>query len=617
MRRLILVLMAVLAGTRAAAGQGDSIVIRDYRADVAVQANGMLDVTETIRFAFFGPWNGIKRDVSLQHVTAEGRKRKLDIDFSPPTDENGTPLRYETSSESWTKQLKIWVPDARDAERTVVIRYRVGNGLRFFDAESKAGALDELYWNVTGNGWTMPIDRAEARITLPSGVAPKQAAAYTGYAGSTGSDAAVNIQANGVTVTTTRRLESTEGLTVGVGWAPGVVTRPDPSAETARELFRGWPLGLPLVAFFLSLRMWRRKGRDPEEREIVVGYEPPEGMTPAELGTIVDHTVDMRDITATLVDLAVRGYIGIEERKEKKMLGLFSSTEYVFHLRRPRDQWSELAAHERSFLSALFTSAAMADSPWEVIRSMMDEARPANIPTVDANVIAMPTAVGSAPPLESVALSQLQNRFYKSLPGIHDAVYDALIRRGHYKQRPDKVKGAWIGISIVLLIGSIIAGVTLADAEPAWINGGALAVGGAVAAIVVFVFGMVMPARTESGARAREAALGFKEFLDKVESDRFKRMITSPELFERFLPHAMAFGVEDKWAHAFDDLLTEPPDWYSGSSMHGFRASSFTSNMSALTTQAGSTMSSSPSSSGSGGGGSSGGGSGGGGGSGF
>ena len=125
-----------------------------------------------------------------------------------------------------------------------------------------------------------------------------------------------------------------------------------------------------------------------------------------------------------------------------------------------------------------------------------------------------------------------------------------------------------------------------------------------------------MPARTVGGARAREATLGFKEFLSRVEEDRYKRMITSPELFEKYLPYAMAFGVEEKWANAFKDIYREPPDWYSGGT-GPFNVSSFSQSISSMSSAAASSMSSSPNSSGSGGGGSSGGGSGGGGGSGF
>lgn len=619
MRAILAGLLALLALGAPAAAQGDSLTLRDFRADVVVRPDGAVEVTERLRIAFYGPWNGVIRDLSLEHRTAEGRRVKLDVAFSPPTDERGTPLRHEEERDGWTRRLRIWVPGARDAERTLVIRYRVENAVRFFYEGSETGALDELYWNVTGNQWTMPIDRVEARFTLPAGVSPAQVASYTGPAGATGTDAVVRREGNEVVALVERRLHPGEGLTVGVGWAPGVIPRPSERARALSETGRRWPLGIPFAAFFLALRAWRRRGRDPEENAVVVGYEPPAGMSPAELGTLIDHRVDMRDLTATLVDLAVRGYLGIEETEEKKVLGLFSSTDYVFHLRRPREEWTALPDHEQRFLNALFSGAHAAGPSWELVKAAMAEARRVHDAgeKIDGAEITRRLMAEQSTPLDSVRLSQLQNVFYTSIPGIKDAVYEALMKRGYYRDRPDRVKARWIGGGVLLLVAGIAGGVAATAAAPGWVDGLSLGLGVGLSGLIVLLFGGAMPARTTEGARAREHALGFREFLDKVESDRFRRMITSPELFERFLPHAMAFGVEAHWAAAFDDLLSEPPDWYSGGRPGGFRPSAFTSSLGDLSSRAGSTLASSTSSSGSGGGGSSGGGSGGGGGSGF
>ena len=623
MRRAFLLLAAlVFALAPPARAQGDSIVIRSYDVDAVVHREGHVDVTETIRFAFFGPWNGILRDLSLQHTNGDGRPEKLRVRLADQVvDESGSAYRWEEEdAEGAMRRLRIYVPGAHDAERTVVVRYRVENAIRFFYAGSEPGPLDELYWNATGNAWTMPIERARVRVRLPEGVVPTQTAAYTGYEGATERGADVAAEGSVVVFTSTRRLEAGEGMTVAAGWAPGAIaSRPSEDAHATRETVRLWPLGLPFLAFFLAFRSWRRRGRDPRAEAIVVGYEPPEGMSPAELGTLIDHQAEMRDITATLVDLAVRGYVGVEERTEKKLLGLISSTDYAFHLRRPREAWSELAEHERRFLDALFRQAAHADVTWDAVKAAFADARRAHEAgeEIDREAVSRRLMEAGTVQAEVVTLSELQNRFYKSLPGIREAIYERLMERGHYVHRPDKVKGNWIGLAVVMVMAGIFGAVILMEAGPGWISAGALAAGGVVSGIIVFAFGLAMPARTPKGARAREAALGFREFLDRVESDRYRRMVTSPETFERYLPHAMAFGVEARWAKAFDDLYREPPEWYSGGSYDGFRASTFAARMNSMTTTAGSTMSSSPSSSGSGGGGSSGGGSGGGGGSGF
>jgi hypothetical protein len=632
MRRALLFIGALLLALARPAGaqSGDStIIIQGYDTELLVQLDGVVDVTEIIRFEFIGKWNGILRDLSLNHHTAEGRREKLQVEVVSVTDERGRALRMEPEEpDGWTRRLRIYVPGAHNAERTVVIRYRVKNALRYYFAKDGEPAFDELYWNVTGNDWTMPIRRASARVILPPNAVSTRTAVYTGYAGSAERDAeiAVDSARNVVTFTTTREMAEGEGLTVAAGWPPGTISSRPSDAEHQRllaaharaEKLRLWPLGLPLLAFWLGLSAWMRRGRDPKEQSITVQYEPPDGMTPAEMGTLVDHEAEMRDVISTLVDLAVRGYVGIEERLEKHLFGLIKNTEYVFHLRKPREEWSGLATHEERFLDALF-SIASTEAAWDDIRATFAEARRVHEAggELDREAFSARLATAGSRPTQSVKQSELTNRFYKSLPGIKDGIYDKLVERGYYLRRPDKVKGNWLGLGIAALVLGLVGAAFLADSSPAWISPLALGAGAGISAVVLIGFGLLMPARTHAGARAREASLGFREFLERVESERYRMMITSPEMFERYLPYAMAFGVEKRWARAFDDLYRDPPDWYSGTGYGHFRASDFTARMSTMTTQTGSSMQSSPSSSGSGGGGSSGGGSGGGGGSGF
>ncbi|HEX8361291.1 MAG TPA: DUF2207 domain-containing protein [Longimicrobium sp.] len=603
MRRLILLLLLALAAP--AAAQERSIRIRDFDALLVVSPDGTLDVTERLTVGFTGKWNGLNRDLSLRHRTAEGRGAALDLEVSSVTDGDGRKLRVveESGDDGWVHRLQIWIPGAQDAERQVVIRYRVANAIRFFYEGSEPGPMDELYWNVTGNAWDMPIDRTRGRVVLPAGASPRRHAVYTGATGTTlaGANAESRVTERGLEFAATRPLEPYEGVTLAVGWAPGfVATRPSARERGVREAVRLWPLGLPLLVFGLSFRAWRRRGRDPREESIVVQYEPPEAMSPTELGTLIDHEAEMRDITATLVDLAVRGYVGIEERSEKKLLGLFTSTEFVFFRRRPRADWSALAAHERAYLEALFRHATTAETSWEEVRSHSSGG-----------------TARTAADTEQVALSQLSEKFYTALPCIRDAVYDSLVERGYYLRRPDQVKNRWMFAAGALLVAGVGGAGWVEGMAWTWVSPLALGAGAVASAVIVFIFSRVIPARTPAGARAREAALGFREFLSRVESERYRRMITSPEMFERFLPHAMAFGVADRWAHAFEELYQEPPQWYRGNGTGHFHATDFSSRMNAMSSSASSTMSSSPSSSGSGGGGSSGGGSGGGGGSGF
>ncbi|HEV7591303.1 MAG TPA: DUF2207 domain-containing protein [Longimicrobium sp.] len=613
MRRAFVLLFSLAAALAApAALHARDIVIRDYQSDVVVNRDGTTDVTETLRVYFEGSWNGIFRDLSLQHMTGQGRKTRLDVHVLGVADADGRPLQYwEEHPESGVLRIKIAVPGASDAERTVAIRYRVRNAVRFFFAGDPGGMHDELYWNATGNAWDFPIEHARARITVPDGALPTQQHAYTGYAGSTANDATVSVNGQTVAAEVTRTLARGEGLTLAVAWPAGVLARPTEAGLRTRLLFSFWPLLLAPLVLFLMGRHWWRHGRDPREQAIVVAYQPPEGMTPAEVGTLVDNSADLRDITSTLVDLAVRGFVGIEEVEDKHLFGLISSKDWAFHRR--TESTEGLLPHERSFMDALFSGASYGPA-WGVVKEMRERAAAARAAGQEVGEEAF--AADQAPAQQpSVRLSSLKNEFYKSLPGIRTAIFERLVERGYYLKRPDTVKGAWMAGGIVLAILSGVAAGMLGDSGLTWINPLALGIGGVASGIIVAIFGALMAARTEQGARAREAALGFREFLDKVDSDRYRRMITSPELFEKYLPYAMAFGVEGRWAKAFEDIYREPPGWYAGSGYHAFSATYFSSSMSSMSTTAGSTMSSSPS--GSSGGGSSGGGSGGGGGGGW
>ena len=604
--RRILAALAVLATSLTAAlpagAQGRSITLSDYATDVVVNRDGTADVTEVIRARFEGTWNGIYRDISLKHETGQGRRSRLRIGDVRVTDAQGQRLEFwDESGDNGARRIRVRVPGASDATRTVMIHYRVENAVRHFFAEDDGGEHDEMYWNATGNGWTFPIEHATARVTLPDGLVPTKTSAYTGVAGSHGSDATVRVRGSTVTAETTRPLASGEGLTLAVGFAANVLPRPTRAQLRREQMATNWPMALPVLAFVLMFRRWRRVGRDPRALPSVVCYEPPDGMSPAELGTLVDNSADLRDVTSTLIDLAVRGYIGIEEVEEKHVFGLFSSKEWVFHL---RDSSNEgLLPHEGAFIGALF-SGASAGPAWEAVRG-------------GAGGAARPEAVVHAPAATqpAISMSALKNQFYRTIPGIQSAIFDRLVERGYYLKRPDKVKGAWVVFGIITIILSGMAAGFLGETGMAMFSTVPLAIGGILSGFIILGFGLAMAARTEKGARARESALGFKEFLDKVESDRYRRMITSPQMFERFLPHAMAFGVEARWARAFEDLYRQPPDWYSGSHYHNFSTGSFTSHMSSFSSSAASTMSSSPS--GSSGGGSSGGGSGGGGGGGW
>lgn len=655
MTRILPLLTALLLGggilPEAAASQGRDLAMDRFEQEIQVLPDGSFRVEETLTLRFIGSWNGIERDLMNAHRTAEGRRARLRYRIEGVTDAAGQQLEVEESSISGGTRLRIWVPGAQDAVRTVVLRYRVEGGLRFHTdellAQGRAGpqapdrAFDELYWNATGNGWEMPIAEARVRVLLPDAATGVGAWGYTGYEGSSEQAVDVTLGAARAEVRTTRPLENYEGLTVSVTWDPGVVARPTAMDLRRQQLLAFWPAGLPLLAFLGMFRTWRRHGRDPQMRAIMVQYSPPENLSPAEVGTLVDHKAEMHDITATLVDLAVRGYVLIEEEQKKGLLGKLGKPEYVFHQRRSRSHWAQLQPHEKRYLEGLFPersirklkgaggppldAAGLMGSALKSWREARKAGQPFDITVHTREWVEKhaPTPVvepGQDEPMASVRLSELTNRFYTHLDGIRSAIYDELKAKEAYTARPDHAQAKWGGLGVVFLVGGVLAASVVAGADRALMpHPLAVGLGIGLSGIIVLIFSGKMGVRTTTGVRMLEHSLGFKEFIERVETPQYKRMITSPDLFEKYLPYAMALKAEDRWAGAFEELYRQPPDWYRGSSASGFRTTAFTRQMRSMSTEAGRTMSSSPSSSGSGsgGGGSSGGGSGGGGGRGF
>jgi hypothetical protein len=214
-----IVAACLLAWPGAAAAQR-SLVIQQFAADVEVGTGGTIAVTETIQPRFTGAWNGIYRTIPVGYRTPQGFTYQLRLDVESVSDETGAPLRYESSRERHYRKLKIWIPGAVDTVKTVVVRYRVLNGLKFFEEH------DELYWNVTGDEWDVPIERAIAVVRLPSGVTGIRSYAFTGGYGSQESAARITTVGTTLTVETTRALNFREGVTVAIAWNPGVVARP-------------------------------------------------------------------------------------------------------------------------------------------------------------------------------------------------------------------------------------------------------------------------------------------------------------------------------------------------------------------------------------------------------
>jgi uncharacterized membrane protein len=326
------------------------------------------------------------------------------------------------------------------------------------------------------------------------------------------------------------------------------------------------------------INLWYRKGRDPRVREsITVRYEPPKfdnkPLTPAEVGTLVDERIDPRDITSTIIGLAVKGYIKIEETGKEGMI--FHKTDYV--LIKVKEADTNLSLFEAELMRSLFSTF------------------PAGIRQF---------------------VSGLKNRFYRNLPDLKKALFGELMRKKYFLNDPEKIRKSYRVTGILI---AVFGGFVLAFVTPDSMGRGFLAC--LLTGLVVFTIGKFMPAKTRTGASAYLDILGFQEFMNRAEKDRIERM-GDKDLFSKFLPYAIALDVADNWAKAFEGIYQEPPDWYvSPGGFRTFGPSDFSHSINAVTSSLGSAMFSAPRGSGiggdgggGGGGGSSGGGFGGGGG---
>ena len=526
--RLILIVLLAFVATAAA---------RDWRlarfdTHMTVAQDGTAAVTERLDVVFVGTFHGIYRDIPIEYPGPHGSNYTLFLKVTSVTDGDGNKLKYDSSTQNGNRHLKIYIPDAENTTRTVQIDYTVRNGVRWFDDH------DELYWNVTGNDWPVPIDSASATITFPANTAGElRAQAFTGLYGSQEQDATVQVQGNTVTVESNNPLSMREGLTADVYITKGVLTQPSKLTEAMWFLRSNVIVLLPLWAFIVMFFFWWTKGRDPKpDISVAPMYEPPKGMTPAEVGTLVDDVVHPRDITSTLVDLAVKGYLKIGEKEQKTLM--FSHRDYVFHSLKEPGSWSSLEPHERVMLNHMFAGGAT-----------------------------------------EVHLSELKNQFYVAIPTMKGNILAELKGKGMYSVDPESAH-AYVLAGVLFTAAPFILlqvfGTTSLLESP-----GLLVAAAIIAVPIIFLFARIMPAKSRKGVDTKVEILGLQEFINRVDSDRLKRM--PPDTFEKILPYAMALGIENRWAKAFQGIVQNPPNWYVGPTPYvGFNPIFFAGSMHAM-----------------------------------
>lgn len=614
--------------------------ILSFSSDIRIASDGDYDVTETIRIVSLADQikRGILRDFPTSYRNRLGQKTRVSFDVLDVS-RDGRPEHYELTDADNGVSVRIGEAETLlpPGEHVYVIHYRTTRQIGYHDG------YDEIYWNVTGNGWVFPIDMAEARITLPTAARFGDRAFYTGPDGSTDHNAAVVEERPGfIHVRTTAPLGSYSGLTVAAAFPKGVLEAPSQARRLHWWLSDWGPLALALtmvaaliVYFFYA---WLKAGRGPRQGTIVPIFSPPDGLSAAACRYISRMGGDNRGFTAAIIDLAVRGHIGIT-REDRGWLSRDRTT-----LDR-RDGGKPVPAPEVAMRDALLPSVGGTIELKQDNHGTLQAARAALTKGLDeaydgrmfvkngiwavVGLLAIPAAILLITTFAllvhpgGIATSVLNLPLFGGLA--------LLAAWGCYKLTEGRgcvVILAWIGLMVAVGVAFMctFASVGLALGDGAW---------PVLLPLVVLPLAFSafrwMYAPTPEGRALMDRIAGFRHYLGITEEERLDTLHPpekTPELFERYLPYAIALDVENRWADKFATVLAaaavagtaaHTASWYSGGGNVWDDPGDFASSVGSSLASTISSASTSPSSSSSGssGGGSSGGGGGGGGGGGW
>ena len=575
-----------------AEGQLTAEAIHDYAVEIEILDDGDLRITETIDYDFGAQLrHGIFRTIPSRYYFDEVYDRIHRIEDVSVTATGGAPSNVEVSQEGSSTVIRVGDPDVEISGRhTYTLTYRVEGALNAFSDH------DELYWNAIGDEWEISIERAEVIVRAPTDI--QRVTCFQGYDGST--ESCRNEQEDErATFSPGRILQPFEGLSIVIAIPKGAVPEPEPIFEERWSARRAFSVttgtvtaSLVVLALFggALFRMWSREGRDRRflgsqidqvmgsatgedeavpfgegDAEAPVEFAPPENIRPGQIGTLIDERANVIDVTATIVDLAGRGFLLIQEIPDR---GLFSKTDW--NLIRLEKAETELLAYEKQLLDGLFR---------------------------DGN---------------EVKVSELKTTFATRLHGVEESLYKDAMKQKWFRARPDQVRTRWAGRGALLAVAGGVVTFVLAR----WTHWGLVGIPVIAAGVALALMARRMPARAAKGTAMLRRIRGFRRVIATAET-HMSRWAEEENVFTRYLPYAIVFGLTKKWAKAFEDLGIQPDTsgWYVGP--HAFTAAAFADSIDGFAVTTGGTLASTPASSGSsgfGGGGSSGGGGGGGGG---
>ncbi|WP_432559650.1 DUF2207 domain-containing protein [Granulicoccus sp. GXG6511] len=569
--RLLLVLLMVVASLsfapRAYADdQPSSWNIPRYDVTAQLQPDGLARVTLDFDFDFArDPGHGPFIVLPLRQEVLDNPDvwRMMDVDVESVTSGTGANTNLAYQQENGNLLVRV----GRQGTRfTGVQNYRITYSIRGLIAPNHAqSGLDEFNWNAVGLGWQVPIRAASVRVEGPANI--DRVACWTGSGfttecqsasdGSAGTFAASNLGPN-------------RGMQVVAGFPAGTFTGAEPRYEKRPHIGNMFPVtpltgGLTAVLSLLGvgtvIHQARRRGRDEayvgltpgltpmageeaqvgtaRKRPVTVQFSPPKNATAGELGTLIDASADNRDITGAIIGLAVRGHIHIDQVSNKN---------WQFTLRQSNDQ---LLPFERDLMRRLFRGR------------------------------------------QRVTTNDMRDKAYAGLlPNTRAALYRQVAQeRGWFRRRPDLAKATAMGLG-VLIAGAGVGVGFLLGVTAGW---GLVGVAGIITGLVLMAVSGSMPARTAEGSAMLAQTKGFELYLRTAEADQI-RFEEGVDVFSRYLPYAIVFGVAERWTKVFEQLAREgryEPNMYWYGSPHStgfFYGAAFGSMMDSMTSAMSSAM---------------------------
>ncbi len=505
-RRCAVLAFALLLLTAGSIVARASLQIDEFTATIVLTEDGSLHVTERITAAFFSSHHGIERFITIAGRTPWGETVRIDLDVDAVRMDGGV-VPYTERTSGNERILRIGDPDRTvTGVHTYELQYTARRALLFSDNAIR------LYWNVTGNDWDIPIVTASATVQLPASVDLDRVSAtsYVDYYGGSTRGAAPSQQAPEGLQFSYGTLYPGQGLTIDVSIPRDLVSIQPPSFWEQLWWFlrANKYAGLPIVVLVAMTLLWLKTGKDPRKRVIAPAFEPPEGVHPGAAGVLIDDRIDLRDISAMVVGLAVKGYLTIRESE---------SSEYVFVRQRPSADG--LSSPEAAVFDALFDT----------------------------------------PETEERSLDSLEQQFYQSLPTIKSRLIAQMIDAGYYKSNPERTRRTYVTLGVLMLPLAVFLGIQTVSLY--------LALSVIACGLIVLAFARIMPRKTRAGVRKLEQVLGLSEYIRRAEVDRIEfhnAPEKGPQLFEKLLPYAIALNLTTIWTHQFEGLLREPPQWYTG-----------------------------------------------------